>query len=114
MEQVRAEPQPTFRLHWEDVVVSVAFAWAATALLSVVLFLWPQDSTAPAAYLQRLWWTWIPRLERLWQAAQTQPLYFVGTLSSLCTAAVMAVCAGLLTRQLVRMGSFSVLQPRRS
>ena len=114
MEQVRAEPQPTFRLRWEDAVVSVAFAWAATALLSVVLFLWPQDSTAPAAYLQRLWWTWIPRLDRLWQAVQVQPLYAVEALTSLCTAAVMALCAGLLTRQFIKMGSLSALRPRRS
>jgi anti-sigma factor (TIGR02949 family) len=114
MEQVRAEPQPTFRLRWEDAVVSVAFAGAATALLSVVLFLWPQDSTAPAAYLQRLWWTWIPRLDRLWQAVQVQPLYAIGALSSLCTAAVMAVCAGLLARQFIRMRAFSAPRPRRS
>jgi len=114
MARVRAEPLPTFRLRWEDAVVSIAFAGAATAPMVVLLLLWPQDSTLPAAYLQRLWWTWIPKLDRIWYTVQAQPIYVIGALSGLCAAAVMAMSAGLLARQFITRASISALRPRRS
>jgi hypothetical protein len=90
---------PSFRLRWEDAVVSFAFACAAMALLSAFSLLQPQHVSVAWAFLQRAWWTFLAELGRLWHAVQMEPIYAVWGLSSLCVAAAAAASAIVLVRQ---------------
>ena len=38
-----AVPPPARFLHWEDAVISTAFAYAAASLLLAIVLLWPRD-----------------------------------------------------------------------
>ncbi len=103
MAQVRAStpvPPPTpFRLRWEDAAVSAAFAWAAIAAPAVFSMLSAQGATPPQVLLQQACWTWSARLDRLWHALQLEPVYLIGALSGLCTAAALAASAAVMARQ---------------
>jgi anti-sigma factor RsiW len=101
---------PSFRLRWEDAVVSFAFACAAMAVLSAVSLLQPQHVSAARAFLHRAWWTFLPELGRLWHAVQMEPIYAVWGLSSLCVAVAAAASAIVLVRQWQR---WSVAMSRR-
>jgi anti-sigma factor RsiW len=126
MARVASPTMPAFRLRWEDAVVSAALAWAAAATLLVLVLAWPQDSALPGAYLQRLWWTWVPWLDRLWYTLRVRPVYVAGALSSVCLAAASALCAAILARwamlarwasmarRTIRARKVSSLRPRRS
>jgi len=109
--QVLPVSLPTFRLWWEDAVVSFAFACAAMALLLSAVSLWqPQHVSAARAFVHRAWWTFLPELDRLWQAVQMEPIYAVWGLSSLCVAIAAAASAVALVRQWQR---WSVVTSRR-
>ncbi len=97
--QQAASPLPTFRLRWEDPVASLAFAWSMAALLWAFSLLQPHQLAAAGAFLERLWYTWLPALDRLWQEVRIQPLYAVWGLFSLSVAAAAAASAVVLWRQ---------------
>ena len=109
-----ATPVPAFRLRWEDAVVSAALAWAAAATLLVAVLVWPQDSALPGAYVQRVWWTWVPWLERLWYTLQVRPIHIAGLLSCLSLAATTALCVTTLARRAFRVRRISSLRPGQS
>ena len=111
MAQVAA---PAFRLRWEDAAVSAALACAAAATLLVLVLVWPQDSALPGAYLQKVWWTWVPWLDRLWHTLRLNPVHIAGALSGLCLAAAAAIVAATLAQRTIRARSASSLRPRRS
>lgn len=97
--QVSPVPLPAFRLRWEDSVVSFAFACAVMAVLFALALLMPEDVSTAEASLQRVWWTLLPELDRLWHTVQMEPAYAVWGLSSLCVAAAAAASAIVLVRQ---------------
>jgi len=103
MAHVRAltptQPVSPFRLRWEDAAVSAAFAWAAVAALAALFVLSAQGATPPQVLLQQTWWTWSARFDRLWYALQLEPVYVIGALSGLCTAAAVAASAVVMARQ---------------
>jgi len=93
---------PAFRLRWEDAAVSFAFAGVMMAVLLAFSLLEPQHLLNVEAFLERIWWTWLPELDRLWQAAQAgaggEELIVWG-FSSLCVAAAASASAVALWRQ---------------
>jgi anti-sigma factor RsiW len=91
-------PLPAFRLRWEDAVASLAFAGGMAALLLAFSLLPPQHVSAARAWLERLWWTLLPELDRLWHAARLEPVYAVWGLSSLGVAVAAAASAVALLR----------------
>lgn len=92
-------PLPAFRLRWEDSVVSFVFAGTMMMVLLAFSLLEPQHVSTAGAFLQRIWWTLLPELGRLWHTARMEPAYAVWGLSSLCVAAAAAASASVLVRQ---------------
>lgn len=100
-------PSPAFQrwprlvqvLRWDDAVVSFAFAWAMTMAVFVLSLLGPQQISTARDSLQQAWWAWLPELDGLWHTLQTEPIYAVWGLSSLCVAAAAALTVVALGRQ---------------
>lgn len=105
MAQVRAtekapsQPLPAFRLRWEDMVVSFAFAGAMTTVLLAFSLIRPQHVSTVKALLQQVWWTLLPELDLLWHTVQMEPTYTLWGLSVLCVAATAAASTIVLVRQ---------------
>lgn len=94
MAGVRAmETRPVFRLHWEDVMVSLASAWTMVIVLFALSLFGFQDALGIQVILEQVWWTWLPAFDPLWHAVLPEPLYAVWALASLCVAVATAVSA---------------------
>jgi anti-sigma factor RsiW len=92
-------PWRAIQTYWADAAVSAAFAWAAVTVLIAPSVLWPQHVMPLEEQLQQAWWTWVPRIERMWHIVRLDAVPLTGVLSSLCVAAATAALAAILTRQ---------------
>lgn len=92
-------PLPVFRLRWEDLVISFAFAGTMVALLFAFSLLQPEHVSTARAFLHRAWWTLLPELDLLWHTMEMEPFYAAWALSSLCVAAAATTSAIVLLRQ---------------
>ncbi len=93
----------SLHLHWEDAVISTAFAWSATASLAAMAMLRSQDLLAPRDLARSVWVSWMPRLDRLWHTVHVaSPDLLVGVASTVCVAIAVGTSTAALARYCVR------------
>jgi hypothetical protein len=98
----QAATQPPIRLAfplpWQDILVSLGFALAMTAVL--LTFTQLRQGAPPiklASY--EVWRIWIQNLDRLWHLARMEPALAIWGVSSLCAIAISMVGIALLVRR---------------
>jgi anti-sigma factor RsiW len=90
---------PTFRLPWEDILVSFAIAVAVAAVPLSLSYLQPQDTSIARASFQEMWWVLRSEFKHLWLIMQRDPTYTIWGISSLCTVVAALISTAVLVRQ---------------